>query len=78
MKAFIFKGRIRISPVPKEDGLMLYVWLKKPLSKNNKPFVYADIEKGRKYYGLPCPEENINGIVIKAKDINAEMSKKTT
>lgn len=67
MKAFIYKERIRVSPVPKIDGYRLWVWLKKPLTKNNKPFVYSDVVKGQKFYDLPCPVDNINGIIIKIK-----------
>jgi hypothetical protein len=68
MKAFIYKERIRVTPVPKEKGWMLWVWLKKPLTKNNKPYIYADINKGQKFYSLPCSIENINGIVVKRKE----------
>ena len=67
MKAFIYKERIRVSPVPKMDGYRLWVWLKKPLNKENKPYVYADVNKGQKFYSLPCPLDNIIGVVIKAK-----------
>lgn len=67
MKAFIYKERIRVSPVPRDDNWRLWVWLKKPLTKDNKPYVYADINKGQKFYSLPCSMENINGVVIKRK-----------
>lgn len=67
MKAFIHKERIRVSPVPKQDGYMIWVWLKKPLTEGNKPFVHCDINKGQKYYALLCPTENINGMVVKLK-----------
>ena len=65
MKAFIYKERIRVSPVPKEKGYKLFVWLKTPLSKGSKPFVHADINVGQKFYKLPCDMKNINGIVVK-------------
>lgn len=67
MKAFIQRERIRVSPVPRTNDYRLFVWLKKPLSKDNKPFVYTDVEAGRKFYDLPCDLENINGVVIKLK-----------
>ena len=67
MKAIIQRGRIRVSPVPVVDGYRLWVWLKKPLTNNNKPYVYTDIEKNKKFYDLPCPLENINGVVIELK-----------
>ena len=67
MKAFLHKGRIRVTPVPKTNSYMLIVWLKKALTENNKPYVYADIEPGKKYYDLPCDIENINGVVINLK-----------
>jgi len=67
MKAIIQRGRIRVSPVPKVDGYRLWVWLKKPLTNDNKPYVYADVEKNKKFYDLPCPLENINGVVIELK-----------
>lgn len=64
MKAFIFKERIRISPVPKEKGWSLCLWLKKPLTKGNKPFMHCDINVGQKFYSLPCEQENILSIKI--------------
>ena len=67
MKAFIQKERIRVTPVPKDDSYRLWVWLKKPLSEGSKPFVHADVEKGKKFYTLPCPLGNINGVTIKLK-----------
>lgn len=67
MKAFIHKERIRVSPVPKDDSYRLWIWLKKPLTEGNKPFVHADTEPGRKFYTLPCELENINGVTIKPK-----------
>lgn len=70
MKAFIQRERIRVSPVPTDDEYKLYrlwVWLKKPLSKDNKPYVYADIVKNKKFYDLPCPIDNIIGVVVKLK-----------
>ena len=67
MKAIIQRERIRVSPVPKIDGYRLWVWLKKPLSENNKPYVYADVNKGQKFYTLPCSLDNIIGVVIKVK-----------
>ena len=67
MKAFIQRERIRVSPVPRVDGYRLWVWLKKPLSKETKPYVYADVNKGQKFYDLPCPMDNIIGVVIKVK-----------
>jgi hypothetical protein len=67
MKAFVHKGRIRVVPKPKEEGYMLWVMLKTPLTKANKPFVYADIEPGRKFYDLPCPVENILAIAVRTK-----------
>lgn len=65
MKAVIQRGRIRIKPVPTDEGSMLYVWLKQPLTKGNKPFVETPVIAGRKFYDLPCPLENINGVTIK-------------
>lgn len=67
MKAVFQRERIRVKPVPTVDGFMLWVWLKKPLSEGSKPFVYSDINKGQKFYELPCPLENINGVGIKSK-----------
>ena len=64
MKAVIQRGRIRIKPVPTTGG-RLSVWLKKPLTEGHQPFVVADIIPGRKFYDLPCPLENINGVTIK-------------
>ena len=63
MKAIIQRGRIRIKPVPTEGG-QIGVWLKKPLSKDNQPFVIAEVVPGRKFYDLPCPMENINGVSV--------------
>lgn len=65
MRAEIIRERIRVIPVPKENGYKLWIWLRKPLNKGNKPYVYADIEKGQKWYTLPCPLDNIQGVVIK-------------
>ena len=65
MKAIIQRERIRIIPVPTHAGGTLFVWLKEPLTKGNKPFVHADIEANKKFYDLPCPLENINGVTIK-------------
>lgn len=62
-KAVIQRGRIRIKPVPTIGG-RLSVWLKQPLTKGNQPFVFSDIIPGRKFYDLPCPLENINGVTI--------------
>ena len=64
MKAVIQRGRIRIKPVPTFGGRKLCIWLKKPLTKGNKPYVYANIEANKKFYDLPCPLENINGVAI--------------
>lgn len=64
MKAFIYKGRIRVSPVPKEGGAILMVLLKQPLTHGNKPYVYTELKKGQKFYELPCEIENINGVVL--------------
>jgi len=63
MKAVIQRGRIRIKPVPQTGG-RLAVWLKKPLTEGNKPIVLTDIVPGQKFYDLPCPLENINGVTI--------------
>ena len=65
MKAVIQRGRIRIKPVPIQDGSSLCVWLKKPLTKGNQPIVVTPVVAGRKFYDLPCPLENINGVTIK-------------
>ena len=65
MRAIIQRGRIRIIPVPAYGGGKLYVWLKEPLTKGNKPFVEAGIEANKKFYDLPCPLENINGVMIR-------------
>ncbi len=65
MKAIIQRERIRIIPVPTQKGGTLWVWLKEPLTKGNKPFVEADIEANEKFYDLPCPLENINGVMIR-------------
>ena len=64
-KAVIQRGRIRVKPVPTYNGRKLYVWLKEPLTKGSQPLVVADIEANKKFYDLPCPLENINGVVIK-------------
>lgn len=63
MKAVIQRGRIRVKPVPITRGT-LGVWLKKPLTKGNQPFVVAPIVPGKKFYTLPCPLENINGVAV--------------
>lgn len=68
MKAFIHKERIRISPVPKEKGWSLVVWLKKPLSEGMKPFVHTGLNVGQKFYSLPCAQQNINGMALKRND----------
>ena len=65
MKAIIQRGRIRIKPVPAYGGGKLYVWLKEPLTKGSQPLVVADIEGNKKFYTLPCPLENINGVAIR-------------
>ena len=65
MRAIIQRGRIRIIPVPTHKGGTLLVWLKKPLSKGSQPYVHADIEANKKFYDLPCPLENVNGVTIK-------------
>ena len=65
MKAVIQKERIRIKPVPKESGYMLYVLLRKPLDKMKKPLVGTEVVKGQKFYDLPCPIDNILGFTIK-------------
>lgn len=67
MKAIVQRERIRVIPVPKVEGYQLWVWLKKPLNEGSKPFVHADVVPGRKFYDLPCPLENINGVTIKLK-----------
>lgn len=64
MKAIIQRGRIRVSPVPTMGGYRLWVWLKKPLNAGNKPYVYVDVEKGRKFYDLPCAVDEINSVVL--------------
>lgn len=64
MKAIIQKERIRVVPVPKQDGGRIVVWLKKPLTEGNKPFVHTDVVKGRKFYDLPCSLDNINGVTL--------------
>lgn len=64
MKAIIQRGRIRIKPVPTLNRGKLCVWLKQPLTKGNKPFVVSPVVAGRKFYDLPCPIENINGVTI--------------
>jgi hypothetical protein len=63
MKAVIQRGRIRIKPVPVVEG-HLAVWLKKPMTEGNKPYVVTDIVPGRKFYDLPCAQENINAVAI--------------
>ena len=68
MKAFIYKERIRVSPVPKNNDWRLWLWLKKPLTKGNKSIIHADVNAGQKFYSLPCDMENINGVVIKKKE----------
>ena len=65
MKAVIQKERIRIKPVPKEDGYMLFVVLKKPLKKMENPIVATKVVKGQKFYDLPCEIDNILGLRIK-------------
>jgi hypothetical protein len=65
MRAIIQRERIRIIPVPTSPGGTLWVWLKQPLSKGNQPYVVAPIEAHKKFYDLPCPIENINGVLIR-------------
>lgn len=67
MRAIIQRERIRVIPVPTSSSHTIWVWLKKPLSEGNQPMVQADVEAGKKFYDLPCPLENINGLVIKIK-----------
>jgi hypothetical protein len=67
MKVFIQKERIRVTPMPKEGGYRLWVWLVKPLTEANQPYVYTDIVPGRKFYDLPCPQDNIMGVTIRPK-----------
>jgi hypothetical protein len=67
MKAVIQREKIRIKPVPKVEGYQIVVWLKKPLTEKGKPFVYANVEVGRKFYDLPCSIDNINGIRLTYK-----------
>lgn len=64
MKAIIQRERIRIKPIPTYNGKTLVVWLKEPLTKGNKPYVITKVEPGRKFYDLPCPLDNINGVTI--------------
>ena len=67
MKAFLYKGRIRVSPVPKNEVWQLWVWMKKPLNEGSKPMCYADVYAGQKFYALPCEEENIIGVAVRLK-----------
>lgn len=67
MRAIIQRERIRVIPVPKDNNYRLFVWLKKPLAEGNQPIVYADVVPNKKFYDLPCPLENINGVVVKLK-----------
>ncbi len=67
MKAFIQKERIRVVPKPTENGWRLWVWLVKPLTKGNQPYVYTDIEPGRKFYDMPCPLDNIVNVTVLPK-----------
>jgi len=64
MRAILQRGRIRVIPVPTQKGGQLVVWLKKPITEGNKPFVQADIEANKKFYDLPCPLENVNDVKI--------------
>lgn len=65
MRAIIQRGRIRIVPVPTHAGGTLWVWMKQPLTKGNQPYATALIEANKKFYDLPCPLENVNGVAIK-------------
>ena len=65
MKAIIQRGRIRVMPVPTQAGGELWIWLKEPLTKGNQPYVHASIEANKKFYDLPCPVENVVGVVIR-------------
>ena len=67
MRAVIQGDRIRIKPVPKEEGWMLWILLKKPLLEGNKPLVYSEIVKGRKFYDLPCELDNVISVMIAPK-----------
>lgn len=65
MKAVLLPNRIRVKPVPTTKGYRLWVWLKKPITKDHKPFVHTDVIPGRKFYDLPCHVDNVIGVTIK-------------